>query len=115
MRTMPFTFRRICGALILTLTLFFCVGVFVLPANAAQESTGKTIYVVYDDSGSMCMNGLPRWSQAKYAMEVFAAMLGENDTMSIYELSGGGSVALTISGKDQSRVEMVHQMPFLLK
>ena len=110
MRTMPFTFRRICGALILTLTLFFCVGVFVLPANAAQESTGKTIYVVYDDSGSMCMNGLPRWSQAKYAMEVFAAMLGENDTMSIYELSGGGSVALTISGKDQSRVEMVHQM-----
>jgi len=55
------------------------------------ELPSKAIHVVYDDSGSMIMDDygeyLDRWVQAKYAMEVFAAMLDEKDTMSVYFMS----------------------------
>ena len=32
-------------------------------------------------------NYLDRWCQAKYALEVFAAMLDEKDTMNVYAMS----------------------------
>jgi hypothetical protein len=65
------------------------------------------------------MEPLDRWGQAKYAMEVFAAMLQKNDTMRVYYMSDfiseiGGSLnarpAIDISGSmpTSERVAVVH-------
>ena len=80
----------------------------------------RVINVVYDDSGSMIrMNGktVDTWCQAKYSMEVFAAMLGENDTMNIYVMSDymsnkNAKPKLTLSGKKglKTNVKKVHKM-----
>lgn len=95
-----------CLALLLVLIL----SLQLLPAVFADggHAPKRVIHLVYDDSGSMIRaNGeqVDRWCQAKYAMEVFAAMLGENDTMNIYYMSafeGNGSRRPTIrmAGKD---------------
>lgn len=94
-------------ALLIILTVF--------PASsAAGNAAGKVINVVYDDSGSMVRYGgvyFKNWSQAKYAMEVFAAMLGEGDVMNIYPMSlEGEAVGLTVTGGDSDRVSAVHDM-----
>ena len=83
----------------------------------------KAIHVVYDDSASMIRDGgvyHDRWGQAKYAMEVFAAMLEENDTMRVYYMSDfdtsvrGGNInappRVTMLGSESvvARVEKIH-------
>jgi len=87
--------------------------------NGSSEPT-RVINVVYDDSGSMIqMSGekFDTWCQAKYSMEVFASMLGENDTMNIYVMSdymSGTSAApkLKLSGTNgaEENVKKVHDM-----
>jgi hypothetical protein len=68
-----------------------CIGFMPLHGQAyASNQPSKAIHIVYDDSGSMIKDGgtyFDRWGQAKYAMEVFAAMLEENDVMSVYYMS----------------------------
>lgn len=100
-----------CLALLLVLIL----SLQLLPAVFADggHAPKRVIHLVYDDSGSMIRaNGeqVDRWCQAKYAMEVFAAMLGENDTMNIYYMSafeGNGSRQPTIrmAGKDGAQAD----------
>lgn len=61
-----------------------------IEVDAANAKPSRIINLVYDDSGSMIEDGsnyLDRWCQAKYALEVFAAMLEENDTMNVYAMS----------------------------
>lgn len=80
---------------------------------AASESKGRIINVVYDDSGSMVTSGgenIPRWSQAKYALEVFGAMLNENDVMNIYPMSKEGGLGFTLKGASSNRVKTIHDM-----
>lgn len=90
------------------------------PAYAVETNApSRSIHVVYDDSGSMIKtNGeyVDTWCQAKYAMEVFAAMLGERDTMNIYYMSDfeqGTSAGpkLSLNGADgaQSNVAKIHE------
>lgn len=112
-------------ALILTLALL--VGLVPLSASASETVKTKTrqIHIVYDDSGSMAAGGSTSWSQAKYAMEVFAAMMGPSDTLRIYPMSsysyvdGLGTVkcdswgkTITISGSEgaDSRVSKIDRM-----
>jgi hypothetical protein len=68
-----------------------CVGFMPLYGQAyTSNQPSKAIHVVYDDSGSMIEdNGVyfDRWGQAKYAMEVFAALLEDKDLMSVYYMS----------------------------
>ena len=78
--------------------------------------SGRRIAVVYDDSGSM-MNMEGNWYRAKYAMEVFAAMLTANDEMDIFCMSefaylNSGSQPVHVSGSmdPQQRVDIVHNM-----
>lgn len=80
-----------------------------LSASAAiTDSPTRVINIVYDDSGSMySTNGgqVDTWCQAKYSMEVFAAMLGDTDTLNIYYMSDyqsgtGSAPRLTMQGKD---------------
>ena len=108
--------RRIF-AVILALALAFVLaagGISSVPAEAAQAK-GRDIYLVYDDSGSMCSGTLVRWSQAKYAMEVFTALMGERDTMTIFPMSeneNGGNGSVSVRGSDSNRVRNVHEMRF---
>lgn len=78
------------------------------PSAAVTDSPTRVINIVYDDSGSMySTNGsqVDTWCQAKYSMEVFAAMLGDTDTLNIYYMSDyqsgtGSAPRLTLQGKD---------------
>lgn len=90
-------------------------------AEAATNAPTKVINVVYDDSGSMIeMSGVKydTWCQAKYSMEVFAAMLSEKDTMNVYVMSDydDGDISapprLTLKGSDgvAANVDKVHNM-----
>jgi len=80
----------VCAVLMLVTSL-----VYLQPgvqAAAESEYPTRVINVVYDDSGSMIKDQdtgemLDMWCQAKYSLEVFAAMLEENDTMNIYVMS----------------------------
>ncbi len=81
--------KRITALLFAVFILFSSFAVF---AGADSSAPSRQINVVFDDSGSMIRNTKTResvdtWCQAKYAMEVFAAMLGPNDSMSIYAMS----------------------------
>jgi hypothetical protein len=69
--------------------------------------------MVYDDSGSMYHDAgvaQTRWSQGKYALEVFAAMLEENDTMNIWLLNGGRGPTIKGAENMESRVKQIHNM-----
>ena len=77
---------------ILHIVLYALVFIILAGATAvdvsAEAKTKKTrvIHVVYDDSGSM-VDSNASWSQAKYALEVFTAMMNENDRLVIYPMS----------------------------
>lgn len=98
-----------------------CAGFMPLHGQAyTTNQPGKAIHVVYDDSGSMIeVNGVyfDRWGQAKYAMEVFAAMLEENDVMRVYYMSDFAAAGrtdaparITIQGSEPAgeRVAKIH-------
>lgn len=89
--------------------------------SAKTNEPVRVIHIVYDDSGSMISdnsgNKCDTWCQAKYAMEVFAAMLGENDAMNVYVMSDfqesdDAPPLLALKGSDGAKdnVEKVHGM-----
>ena len=96
---------------------FLCVLALVLTvltpgwnASAAGDTQQRVIDVVYDDSGSMCSDGtgaVDRWSQALYAMEVFATMLGAQDEMNVYLMSDFGANPTNVKGSDDGRVDQI--------
>ena len=90
-----------------------------VPAAAESSEPSRLIHVVYDDSYSMIKTGgsyVDTWCKAKYSMEVFAALLGANDTMNIYYMSdfdqgANGSPKLTLKGGDTAaNVKSVHDL-----
>lgn len=106
------------------LALCLCFSLMLPGVSAQAKKTkgeaGKYINIVYDDSGSMIKsNGhadggtfLDKWCQAKYAMEVFATMIQEKDTLNIFPMSEKGKVKLSLKGSDSAkkRGESVHNM-----
>ncbi|WP_286277128.1 hypothetical protein [Naasia aerilata] len=83
-----------------------------MPATVGKS---HEIDVVLDDSGSMFVAPSPqRWSYVKYALMVFAAMLGPADEMKVFLLSQRGGVALTIqgseSGPSQANVDSINNL-----
>jgi hypothetical protein len=103
--------------------LALSAGVLAYGVDAAEEPS-RVIHVVYDDSGSMTwktgtqqVGENDSWCQAKYAMEVFAAMLKANDNMKVYVMSDfsngkAGSWKLDLHGADGAgaNVASVHNM-----
>ncbi len=84
--------KRLVSVLIALSMVTVCISSAFLSVLAAVSTSAPTriINVVYDDSGSMIQTRgqlVDTWCQAKYAMEVFAAMLGAKDTMNIYVMS----------------------------
>lgn len=107
--------RLLLAMLLVGSLLFGCLisSSLVLPvfAETITQEPSRAIYVVYDDSGSMYNDGNDAWSKAKYSMEVFAAMLSDNDTMNVYYMSDyekgtGAPARLTMSGKDGSEANV---------
>ena len=115
------SFFRLCS---IALVIAMLVGCFCFPVQAASNEPSRQINVVYDDSTSMWTSGGDNyhdtWCQAKYAMEVFAAMLGKNDTMSIYYMNDyaynglaledcvGPRITLKGSDPTQANVDILH-------
>lgn len=110
------------------LTAFFLVFTSIVfsnitPIYANTKTKTRTINIVYDDSRSMVLDGSTSWSQAKYAMKVFAAMMGEEDKINIYPMTsfatkGDGNksdswgTVISMTGKDSpdSRVDKIEKM-----
>lgn len=81
--------KRVTAAALMLLALLMLTAA-PLTAGAAKAKPTRTINLVFDDSNSMIEDGgefTDRWCQAKYALEVFAAMLDENDTMNVFAMS----------------------------
>lgn len=74
-------------------------------ALAAGDAEQRIINVVYDNSGSMYGPTNDRWSQALYAMEVFATMLDSGDEMNLFLMDDYGGSPKTVAGSDPDRVE----------
>lgn len=68
-----------------------------MPTVYASEKASETtaIAIVFDNSGSMYMNNNQAWCRATYAMEVFASMLNDGDTLLIYPMN-----AITLNGTE---------------
>ena len=86
--------KKRCVSMLLAVVLLVTALVPLLPlAEAAKVEKSRTIAIVFDNSGSMYFegSGYPdpnyRWCRAIYAMEVFAAMLNEEDTLLIYPMN----------------------------
>ena len=89
-------------SLLLALVLLVTALLSVLPAAEAAKTTKKrAIAIVFDNSSSMyiCGSGYPdpnyRWNRATYAMEVFASMLNEGDTLYVFPMN-----PITVDGKE---------------
>lgn len=89
--------RRILCAFVAILILFaVLIPQTFWQADAATD--GRYVSIVLDDSGSMS-DEPNRWQNALYALEVFAGMLGNNDTLVLQTLNRSNDV-LTVDGSD---------------
>ncbi len=73
-----------------SLLLVFVLALALCPAKA-EASGGKAdktraIAIVFDNSGSMYIQGNQAWCRATYAIEVFAAMMNAGDSLSVYPM-----------------------------
>ncbi|MBR6951106.1 MAG: VWA domain-containing protein [Oscillospiraceae bacterium] len=78
------------------LALLLIAGGLLAPAAMAAKrgAEKKNIAIVFDNSGSMYIRENKAWCRATYAMEVFAAMMNEGDTMTVYPMH-----EVTVNGK----------------
>ena len=105
-------FKRICSIFISVFLILITV-ISALPVNAAdnnlkKKTTAHDIAIVFDNSGSMYDN-TDRWSQALYAVGVFASMLDYDagDKLGIYPMD---SISIGKSGKSVSgRLEITKE------
>lgn len=76
-------------SIFLTVTLLVTCVFVGTPSTYAYTKAGESraIAIVFDNSGSMYMNGEKAWCRATYAMEVFASMLNDGDTLQIYPMN----------------------------
>lgn len=108
---------------------FFCgvlACILLSSAGAAQavggskNTTSRAIAIVFDNSGSMYMNGNKAWCRATYAIEVFASMMNQGDTMQVYpmyDVTVGGKTytskdPFSISGGSDTSVIQSMYTPF---
>lgn len=117
--------RRIVS-LLLSIAVVIILAIPITANAATSNAPNRVINLVYDDSGSMIItdikdeNGnvveadkkVDTWCQAKYAIEVFASLMGENDTLNIYVMSNYKKPKLVLKGTDgtSANVAKVHNM-----
>ena len=94
-------------------------GVEVAPAPPVP----RQVDLVLDDSGSMFTNdgvSVDRWSNAKYSLEVFAAMLGPEDILNVYRTSdfvdgktSGPAAQVSGDAPVDQRIGAIHQLDMI--
>ena len=100
---------------IMLITLAVPAGL-ISQAAEMQKSGARAIYVVFDNSGSMYGPGNMAWSQATYAMEVFAAMMNydNGDQMKIFPMhdvtTDGTGATSSITVSSISDIAQIHNM-----
>ena len=77
------TLMFVLAIVILVNSLF--AGTFV--AFAGKAEINRNIAIVFDNSGSMYVKGEKAWCRATYAMEVFASMMNQGDSLSIHPMN----------------------------
>ena len=98
--------KKLCKIVLVLFVMMAGSSFAALAEEEADSTPSRVLNVVYDDSGSMLINGdtwVDTWCQAKYAMEVFAALLEEKDTLNIFPMStnsSSGSAAKTRSASE---------------
>ena len=110
--------KKIISGLLLLAMIFTSILTLGTGAKAAEvkDSGARAIYVVFDNSGSMYGPGNMAWSQATYAMEVFAAMMNydSGDQMKIFPMhnvtTGGSDATSSITVKSISDIAQIHNM-----
>lgn len=79
--------KRLLGVVLAVLLLITCLSAEIPMAHASTKAgQSRAIAIVFDNSGSMYIGGNKAWCRATYAMEVFASMLNEGDTLLIYPM-----------------------------
>lgn len=111
--------KRILGVL-LAIAVIFSLPCMTASAASSEKEKPRVIHVVYDDSTSMyryyftdgSAEYYDKWCYARYSMEVFSALMGEEDTMAVYPVNRRGKAALTLHGSEspQERVDKIHGM-----
>ena len=89
--------KKCISMALVVILLLSCVLTGLPRANAATKvGTSRSIAIVFDNSGSMySFFDKKAWCRATYAMEVFASMLNEGDTLLIYPMH-----PITVGGKE---------------
>ncbi len=111
--------RRIGGAAVVLVMLLSCFGFGAGDVNASVVKKIERSYdiaVVFDNSGSMYKSDA--WCKAKYAMEIFAAMMpyGKNDSLRIYPMwevttgEGGEGSYEPIEISSSADIDKIHNM-----
>ncbi len=73
---------------LMLLLLSICVAACFIGVTASENvGESKAIAIVFDNSGSMYVNGNKAWCRATYATEVFASMLNKGDILQIYPMN----------------------------
>lgn len=79
--------RKIVSIFLVFLLLCFCTFTAAPMVHASQKNeSSRAISIVFDNSGSMYIEGEQAWCRATYAMEVFASMLNKGDILQIYPM-----------------------------
>jgi hypothetical protein len=93
--------------------IFIFVFIFANSSFSSVKSVDKPkriISIVYDDSNSMLENQKTTWSHARYSLQIFAALLEENDELNVFLMSSflsgsnRSSPDITVSGSSPNRV-----------
>lgn len=94
---------------------------------SGETPRSKHINLVIDDSASMFYDGPTQqeqelWSYAKYSLEAFAALMGEQDSLDVYRMSdfsrtGNRQPKLRLDGSNsvQDNVRQIHEMDLIGK
>lgn len=86
--------KRFLSGVLACILLFSAAGVSALAVNGTKSTTSRAIAIVFDNSGSMYMNQNKAWCRATYAIEVFASMMNQGDTLQVYPM-----YEVTVGGK----------------
>ncbi|MDY3281635.1 hypothetical protein [Dysosmobacter sp.] len=71
----------------LLLALVLAVPGVTVPARAAASEPSRAIAIIFDNSGSMYIGeNAAAWCRATYAIEVFASMMNDGDTLYVYPM-----------------------------
>jgi len=77
--------QRLCSLVLVCMMVLGGLGIAAEAAGSAKN-TSRAIAIVLDNSGSMYLRGNMAWCRATYAIEVFASMMNEGDTLQVYPM-----------------------------